>query len=185
MPKTLQTDGGVFSSRRKEVPVGEIYEQFTTDDGNTVSVSDIVYFNDPDVAMHAGQCPLALEHEFVGYVTDVYAFNPSYRDGIEAQVGASFPCGRLSVDDAYVAIVPTGGPPGVRGHPIPSQAWGGNYTHAAENLSEVLHNDYRKYYEVERHGGRSAVDDEFIEQNPNVCSDCREQMYGETYTRGG
>jgi len=184
MSGILKTNSGTFINQQGSVPVGDTFAEYDGEEGS-VAVGDMVYFDDPDAGMHVQQCPLVMSHEFIGYVDTVYAFNPDYRDGIEVQVGCTAPLGRLSIDDVYTVVVPTDGVIGARGHPLYDKITG-RRRGAAETLAKRLHdsNEYSKYYEEERHGGIAAVGEEFVENNPNVCSECANNEFGPNYTEG-
>jgi len=185
MPGTLTIDDGTFIEQRGTVPVGEHYRQFVYDGGRQVSVGDYVYFDDPDTGMHVEQCPLVLNHEFIGYVKTVYARDPSYGDeGIHPEVGSTSPLGRLDVSDSYVCIVPSAGPVGHRGEPLPAEAWGVR-ADSAVSVAKTLHasKEYSKHYDVERHGGWGAIGEpEAVDIG--ACSECQENEFGPNYTDG-
>lgn len=90
-----------FENLRSTVPVGRKYERYDGDMG-TVEVGDIVVWEDPDAGMHVGECELISSSEYIAKVTDVYAFDADYTEGVEVEIGVSAPFGRLPLSDVYV-----------------------------------------------------------------------------------
>jgi len=186
MSGILSIEDGTFINKLASIPIGEKYTRFDYDDGRSVAVGDLVYFDDPDAGMHVDQCPLVMGTEFIGYVKTVYSHDPDYGDrGPHPEVGTSNSLGRLDVSDSYVCIIPTDGPDGHRGHPLLRDAWGGTKIGAAKTMAENLHNhdEYDKRYSVERHGGWGAIGKEKAKEI-RACSECQENEFGPNYTHG-
>jgi len=186
MNETLEIGSGTFINQVNSVPVGDTYTKYQDNDGMEVALGDMVYFDDPDAGMHINQCPLVMGTEFVGYVDQIYAFDPSFRDSIEPEVGCTAPLGRLGIGDRCVTVIPTEGDAGVRGRPLLKQAWSGNRIESAKKMAETLfkNDQWKQYYERESHGGGAVVGQEFIDSNPNVCSECSEGEFGPNISKG-
>ena len=187
MSTSIQSiDDVTYINERRTVPVGTIFEGY--DDGDRkVSVGDMVYFNDPDAGLHAGQCELVGAWEAIGYVSEVYAFDPDYRDEVVPQVGISgSPVGRLDPTDNYVTVVPTDGGVGVRGHPLLREVEG-RHEETAKQLADRLHksDEYHSFIVHERHDGRGSVPEDFIERSKaNICQACLDNDHSRTYVNG-
>lgn len=76
-----------------EVPVGKTYKSVTIEEG-TVSVWDIVVWEDPDAPFHDEKITTSL---FVGFVKRIYK-----RD--EPELGTSCPLGRIAIDQHVKAL---------------------------------------------------------------------------------
>ena len=86
-----------FEGFTKTVPVGDIYESVSIDEG-IVNVGDVIVWEDPDATHHDESILTTL---FVGVVEKVYHMNYDHRD---VELGTSCPVGRLAIDNHMKVI---------------------------------------------------------------------------------
>jgi len=154
-----------FHNHVSTVGIGDKYESY--DDGEiSVAIGDFVVWEDPDVGAHSDGCELWMRHEFVCRVTEVYLFNPSYSDGIEAQIGVSAPLGRLDVDD--VTIIPDD--PQRTAH---SGTYGPSVKDARQRIETLIGESLDAYVSTKWHYTREAMSDElWNEMHDPHCDHC-------------
>ena len=183
MSNTITQRGdGTYFEQTGSPPVGDTFKAYSGPEG-TVSVNDIVVFDDPDVGIHSGQCEMVHSYEVAGYVGKVYAFDPSFRDEITPEVGLKgSPLGRLSINDRYVHVIPTDGPSTLKGYPLREEAAVPQWVF---DMALRLHknDEWDNWWSRENHSGWSAVGEEEVGEF-YTCNECVENEYGPTIVDG-
>lgn len=90
-----------FIDKREDGNVGEYYDCVVVD-GVALEVGDYVVWNDPDAGLHAGECELIHDEEWVARVSEIVRFD-KYDDPSEAlHIGLDCPLGWVRWEDIAI-----------------------------------------------------------------------------------
>ena len=177
---SLTTDQGTFKGFRRSVGVGSTFDSYEQD-GQTVEVGDIVFFNDPDAGMHHQDCPFKLDEMFVSYIKKIYAVDYSWRDKDPvAEVSGGGPLGRIDFSEPYAGVVKTSGDSPEKGDELREVVAEPRCVDVMRQMSKHLIDTDSDVISRESHGGTGMVHnpDEFL----GVCERCEEEAVGWTKT---